>query len=366
MIDGGLWRGKRVFLTGHTGFKGSWLASWLLRLGATVHGYALAPPTTPNLHDALGLADQVDGDIADVRDAERLRVALERAAPDVVFHLAAQPLVRRSYADPLETFGTNVMGTAHLLEAVRSVSSVRAVVVVTSDKVYENHEWPWPYRESDELGGHDPYSSSKAATEIVTASFRRSFFPPAELARHGVAVATVRAGNVIGGGDWAADRLVPDLIRGFEREEPVTIRNPAAVRPWQHVLEPLGGYLVVAQRLWAGDPAACRAWNFGPREDDARPVAWLADRLAERWGRGATWVRGSGHQPHEAGVLKLDWSLAHVELGWSPRWDLSTTLDRTAAWYRDFTADPSTAPASTRADLEAYGTAGETPPSIAS
>ncbi len=292
-----------------------------------------------------------------MRDAERLRASLRRAEPEVVLHLAAQPLVRRSYADPIETFGTNVMGTANLLDAVRSTPSVRAVVVVTSDKVYENHEWPWPYRESDELGGHDPYSSSKAATEIVTASYRRSFFPVDRLSDHGVGVATARAGNVIGGGDWAADRLVPDLIRGFERDEPVTIRNPAAVRPWQHVLEPLAGYLVLAQRLLAADPTACTAWNFGPREDDARPVAWLADRLAERWGSGASWIRGSGEQPHEAGVLKLDWSKAHVELGWSPRWDLSTTLDRTAAWYRAFAEDPGSAGASTRSDLDAFATA---------
>ncbi|MDF1522545.1 MAG: CDP-glucose 4,6-dehydratase [Trueperaceae bacterium] len=350
MIDAPFWSGRRVFVTGHTGFKGSWLASWLLELGADVHGYALRPPTEPNLHDALGLGGAFEAAIADVRDAERLRSELARARPEVVLHLAAQPLVRRSYADPLETFGSNVMGTANLLDAVRSVPDVRAVVVVTSDKVYENREWPWPYRESDALGGHDPYSSSKAATELVAASFRRSYFPPAELARHGVAVATARAGNVIGGGDWASDRLVPDLVRGFARGEPVVIRNPAAVRPWQHVLEPLAGYLVLAQRLYAGDAAACDGWNFGPREDDARPVGWLADRLAERWGPGASWVLDAGAHPHEAHLLRLDWSKARTQLGWRPRWDLATTLDRTAAWYRGYADDPAAAVALTRAD----------------
>jgi CDP-glucose 4,6-dehydratase len=353
-VDPTFWAGRRVFVTGHTGFKGGWLAAWLLRLGAEVYGYALRPPTAPNLHDALGLADAVDGEIADVRDLERLRSALRRARPEVVLHLAAQPLVRRSYADPVETYGTNVMGTVHLLEAVRAAEGVRAVVVVTTDKCYENREWAWPYRETDALGGHDPYSNSKAASELVAAAYRSSYFPPADLARHGVGVATARAGNVIGGGDWAEDRLVPDLIRGFGRGERVVIRHPGAVRPWQHVLEPLAGYLTLAQRLHGGDAGACEAWNFGPAEDDAQPVAFLADRLAERWGDGAGWVHQPGEHPHEANVLRLDWSKARLRLGWRPRWDLEATLERTAAWYRGFADEPDAAAELTRADLEAY------------
>jgi CDP-glucose 4,6-dehydratase len=353
-LDATFWAGRRVFLTGHTGFKGAWLAAWLLRLGAEVHGYALRPPTTPNLHDALGLDAAVDGEIGDVRDLERLQAAVRRARPEVVLHLAAQPLVRRSYADPVETYGTNVMGTVHLLEAVRGAEGVRAVVVVTTDKCYENREWAWPYRETDTLGGHDPYSNSKAASELVAAAFRASYFPPAELDRHGVGVATARAGNVIGGGDWAEDRLVPDLIRGFQSGDGVVIRHPSAVRPWQHVLEPLSGYLALAQRLHAGDAGACEAWNFGPSEDDARPVAFLADRLAERWGGAARWAHEPGDHPHEASVLRLDGSKARSRLGWRPRWDLATTLDRTAAWYRGFADDPSAAAELTRADLEAY------------
>ncbi len=352
--DPAFWLRRRVFVTGHTGFKGSWLAFWLLRLGADMRGYALHPPTTPNLHDALALADAFPGDIADVRDLERLRSALRRARPEVVLHLAAQPLVRRSYADPVETYATNVMGTVHLLEAVRSVDSVRAVLVVTSDKCYHNREWPWPYRERDVLGGHDPYSNSKAASELVAAAFRSSYFPPGELARHGVALATARAGNVIGGGDWADDRLVPDLIRGFQAGRPVVIRHPAAVRPWQHVLEPLAGYLALARRLHDGEADACGAWNFGPVEDDARPVAFLADRLAERWGDGATWVHEPGAHPHEANVLRLDWSKARTCLGWRPRWDLATTLDHTATWYRGFADHPAVAIALTEADLTSY------------
>lgn len=354
MIDPGFWHGRRVLVTGHTGFKGSWLSAWLVRLGAEVHGYALRPPTVPNLFDAAGIGAAMDGAFADVRDLDRVRRVVEEVRPEVVLHLAAQAIVRRSYDDPVGTYATNVMGTVHVLEAVRSVSGVRAVVVVTSDKVYENRRWPWPYRETDALGGHDPYSSSKAAVEIATASYRSSYLPVEELARHGVGIATARAGNVIGGGDWAADRLVPDLIRGFATDVPVVIRHPAAVRPWQHVLEPLSGYLLLAERLYAGDPEACSGWNFGPVEADARPVAWIADRLAERWGGTATWRHEVGDHPHEASVLRLDFARARAHLGWAPRWSLATALDRTVDWYRAFAADPSRAAASIEADLDAY------------
>lgn len=349
------WSGRRVFVTGHTGFKGSWLTAWLLRMGAEVTGYALPPPTGPSLYRALRLADEHRGVTGDVRDAASLDASLRDARPEVVFHLAAQALVRRSYAEPTETFGTNVMGTVHLLDAVRAVGSVGAVVAVTTDKVYENREWVWPYREHDALGGHDPYSSSKAMAELATASYRRSFFPPSDLARHGTAIATARAGNVIGGGDWAEDRLVPDLVRGFERDRPVVIRHPDAVRPWQHVLEPLSGYLVLAERLQAGDADACDAWNFGPDDGDALPVGDLADRLASRWGEGARWLHEPGVGPHEAHVLRLDIAKARHVLRWLPRWTIATAVDRTADWYCGFTREPSAARALTDADLDAYG-----------
>lgn len=349
------WSGRRVFLTGHTGFKGSWLTAWLLRMGAEVTGYALPPPTRPSLYQALRLAEAHHGVTGDVRDAAALAAAVREARPEVVFHLAAQPLVRRSYAEPVETFGTNVMGTVHLLEAVRAVGAVRAVVAVTTDKVYENREWVWPYREDDALGGHDPYASSKAMAELATAAYRRSYFSPAELARHGTAVASARAGNVIGGGDWAEDRLVPDLVRGFASRRPVVIRHPGAIRPWQHVLEPLSGYLLLAERLHAGDAAACDAWNFGPSDEDARPVGELADRLAARWGDGARWQHEPGAHPHEAHVLRLDIAKARHALGWSPRWTIATAVDRTADWYRGFAHDPGSARALTDADFDAFG-----------
>ncbi len=321
------WAGRRVFLTGHTGFKGGWLALWLQRLGASVSGLSLAAEPG-SLGQALGIARLMPSVTADIRDAAGLRRAMAAAAPEVVFHLAAQALVRLSYADPLGTLATNVMGTAHLLDAVRTTPSVRAVVIVTTDKCYENREWPWPYRETDALGGHDPYSASKAAAELVTAAWRRSF-----LAERGVAVASVRAGNVVGGGDWADDRLVPDCIRAFAAGQPVRIRNPAATRPWQHVLDPLCGYLLLAERL-LGEQDAAQAWNFGPGPDDVRPVADVVGHLAEAWGDGAAWAAAPGEHPHEAGLLAVDAALARARLGWRPRLPLAMALRQTAGWYK--------------------------------
>ena len=330
----GSWTGCRVFLTGHTGFKGSWLSLWLSRLGAQVRGYALDPCTKPDMFSmarASALVEDVRGDILDF---PKLQASLAQFAPQVVFHLAAQPLVRRSYLDPVGTYAANVMGTAHLLEAVRSTPGVKAVVCVTTDKCYENREWVWPYRENDALGGYDPYSSSKACAELVAASFRNSYFSPALLHQHQVGVATARAGNVIGGGDWSEDRLIPDLVRGFESGEPVRIRRPSAIRPWQHVLEPLRGYLQLAERLISGDSAFASAFNFGPGEEDAWPVDRIAMKLADLWGEGATWVRDADPGAHEAGYLRLDSSKASAMLKWGPRLNLEAALEWTAAWYR--------------------------------
>ncbi len=328
------WRGRRVFLTGHTGFKGGWLALWLARLGAQVRGYALDPATEPNLFTVADVASAVEDVRGDLLDRPRLETSIRDFAPEVVFHLAAQPLVRRSYADPLGTYATNVLGTAHVLEAVRTAPSVRAVVCVTTDKCYENQESGRPYRETDPLGGHDPYSSSKACAEIVSAAYRDSFFSGNRPGEHRVALATARAGNVIGGGDWSEDRLVPDLIRGFEAGTPVRIRRPDAIRPWQHVLEPARGYITLAERLLADDPRAAEAFNFGPNPDDAWPVSGIADYLTAAWGPGAAWTRDADPGVHEAGLLRLDSSKAHATLGWKPRLTIETALQWTMAWYQ--------------------------------
>ena len=332
--DPAFWAGRRVFLTGHTGFKGSWLALWLQSLGAEVHGYALAAPTAPALHAEARVADGMTAVEGDVRDPDAVRRAMVAARPEIVLHLAAQPLVRLSYAEPVATYATNVMGTVHVLEAARGLDGVRAIVNVTTDKCYENREWVWGYREDEPMGGFDPYSNSKGCSELVTSAYRRSF-----LARPGgPALASARAGNVIGGGDWAADRLVPDILRAFERGEPVVVRNPHATRPWQHVLEPLGGYLLLAERLCRDGQAVAEAFNFGPREDDARPVRWIVERMAERWGEDAGWRLDGGDHPHEAGYLKLDISKARHRLGWQPRWGLATALDHIVAWHRAWLA----------------------------
>lgn len=328
VVTGALWRGRRIFVTGHTGFKGSWLVTALRFLEAEISGYALEPPTTPNLFDTLGLAADMHHVIGDVRDADRLTAAMREALPDTVIHLAAQSLVRRSYRDPLETFQTNVIGTVNVLEAVRQTESVRHVVVVTTDKCYENREWPWPYREDEALGGHDPYSSSKACAEHVTAAYRNSF-----LRERGVHVASARAGNVIGGGDWAEDRLVPDFFRAADAGRPVQCRNPGALRPWQHVLEPVSGYLTLCETLFDQGGDAAEAWNFGPSEDDAQPVSWIMDRLTGLYG-GPGWVRDGENHPHEAGLLKLDSSKARQRLGWRARWRLDQALAETVAWHQ--------------------------------
>ena len=328
------WQGKRVFLTGHTGFKGGWLALWLSKLGADVRGYALAPSTEPNLFTVARVGAVVDDIRGDIRNAVALESALRDFAPEVVFHLAAQPLVRLSYEDPIGTYETNVIGTARLLDAIRRTPSVRAVVSVTTDKCYETKEWIWGYRETDPLGGYDPYSSSKACAEIVSAAFRQSFFPTTKLSEHKVALATARAGNVIGGGDWSADRLIPDLVRGFLVGEPVRIRRPEAIRPWQHVLEPLHGYIRLAEQLLTHDPKFATAYNFGPADDDARPVAWIAEKMTGFWGNGAKWVLDPDHGVHEAGYLKLDASRARADLAWTPHLHLDTALDWLVQWYR--------------------------------
>jgi len=327
-MDAGFWKGRRVLVTGHTGFKGSWLSLWLHHLGADVVGYALEPDSDPNLFERAQVAELMTSVIADVGDRETLAATIDEHQPEVVLHLAAQALVRPSYHDPVGTFATNVMGTANLLDALRRVDALRSVVVVTSDKCYENREWDWGYRENEAMGGHDPYSASKGCAELVTSSMRRCFFADGP-----AGVGSGRAGNVIGGGDWSLDRLLPDIVSAFASAEPVVIRRPHAVRPWQHVLEPLGGYLLLAQRLAEEGQAFATGWNFGPADTDARPVEWITRRMAERWGSGAEYeIVETG--PHEAGLLRLDCSMARQRLGWRPRLELSTTLDWLVDWYR--------------------------------
>jgi CDP-glucose 4,6-dehydratase len=329
------WAGRRVFVTGHTGFKGGWLALWLASRGAVVRGYALDPGTTPSFFEEARVGEIIEDIRGDIRDAKSLDDAMQAFAPEVVFHLAAQPLVRLSYVDPITTYETNVIGTARVLDAVRRTPSVRAVVSVTTDKCYENKEWLWGYRETDPLGGYDPYSSSKACAELVSAAFRQSYFPVEKLSEHHVAVATARAGNVIGGGDWAQDRLLPDLVRGFLTGAPVAIRRPGAIRPWQHVLEPLHGYVTLAEKLLSGDAARyATAFNFGPADEDAKPVGWIADRMVQTWGAGATWFQDGDPGAHEAGFLKLDASRARAELGWKPHMHLGVALDWLVEWYK--------------------------------
>ncbi|OTP67752.1 CDP-glucose 4,6-dehydratase [Caballeronia sordidicola] len=339
MVDQTFWRGKKVFLTGHTGFKGSWLTLWLQALGAHVTGFALAPDTTPNLFALGRVSDGIQSIIGDIRDRALLANAMKEARPDIVIHMAAQPLVRESYVSPVETYETNVMGTVHVLDAVRQVPGVRSVVIVTTDKCYENREWEWGYRENEAMGGYDPYSSSKGCAELVTSAYRNSFFNPSTYAKHGVALGSGRAGNVIGGGDWAADRLIPDIMRAISQGETVNIRNPHAIRPWQHVLEPLSGYLMLAEKLYTDGPRFADAWNFGPNDSDAQPVQAIVERLTSQWGDGAQWRLDGGNHPHEATFLKLDCSKAHARLGWRPRWDLNHTLETIVAWYKSAARD---------------------------
>lgn len=329
-LDRAFWCGRRVFLTGHTGFKGAWLSECLLALGAQVTGYALDPPTTPALFNVLRLDERLAHRRGNVGDLQRLTNTLEAAGAEVVFHLAAQPLVRYGYVDPTETYATNVMGTVHLLEASRRVPGVQAVVVITTDKCYENREWLWGYRENEALGGYDPYSSSKACAEMVTSAYRRSFFSVANQTR----VASARAGNVIGGGDWATDRLIPDVMRAFAAGQSVAARYPDAIRPWQHVLEPLRGYLMLAQKLAGPDgPDYAEAWNFGPQECDTVAVRTVLDRLCALWPDAPGWRPDPQEQPHEAGYLKLDCIKAHTRLDWRPALTLDQALRLTVDWY---------------------------------
>ena len=327
MVNSEFWEGKKVFLTGHTGFKGSWLSIWLNSMGAVVKGYAMQPATSPNLFTIAGMERLVESEINDIRDYSLLCASILDFSPEIVFHMAAQPLVRASYEDPLKTYEVNVMGTVNLLEAVRQCPSVRAVVNITTDKCYENNEWVWGYKETDPMGGRDPYSSSKGCSELVTASYRESF-----LKGSNIGIATVRAGNVIGGGDWAEDRLIPDIIRAFEDGKPVVVRNLNATRPWQHVLEPLSGYLMLAEKLFKKPSEFSEGWNFGPYDDDVRPVGWILGYMTELW-PGGSWRLDQDDNPHEAMLLKLDISKAIASLGWKPTWSLNVTLGKIVRWH---------------------------------
>ena len=328
MIDQNFWKGKRVFLTGHTGFKGSWLALWLHSLGVIVKGYALSPPTDPSLFNEAKIDSIIDSQIGDIRDLELFKRSLTDFNPDILIHMAAQPLVRSSYANPVETYETNVMGTVNVLESARACKNLKAIINITTDKCYENDGRSQGYKESDPMGGYDPYSNSKGCAELVTSAYRRSF-----LQEQGIKLASVRAGNVIGGGDWADDRLIPDILRSFEKNKPIVIRNPKATRPWQHVLEPLSGYLILAQKLYEDQKEYAEGWNFGPNEKDVKPVDSILNKMITKWPN-SSWELDKNSNPHEADFLKLDISKAESRLGWKPIWELSHTLEKIIAWHR--------------------------------
>ena len=328
------WVGKRVLITGHTGFKGSWLSLWLQSMGAQVIGFALAPLTQPSLFELAAVAQGMESVIGDIRDLDKLQAVFAEQRPEIVFHMAAQALVRYSYKNPVETYSTNVMGTVHLLEAVRNTPGAKAVVNITTDKCYENREWVWGYRENEPMGGHDPYSSSKGCAELVSAAYRSSFFNATKHAQHGVALATARAGNVIGGGDWAHDRLIPDILAAFEQGKRVEIRNPHAIRPWQHVLEPLRGYLTLAEQLFEKGANFAEGWNFGPNDEDVKSVGWIVEQMAEMWGNDAQWKIDTGEHPHEASYLKLDISKARSRLNWQPALRLNDALKLIIEWSK--------------------------------
>jgi CDP-glucose 4,6-dehydratase len=333
-VNHSFWRGRRVFLTGHTGFKGSWLSLWLNKLGAETTGYAISPPTQPSLFEQARVAEKILSVYGDIRDFESLKEAIAACHPEVILHLAAQSVVRASYEDPVGTYSSNVMGTAHVLEAVRQLKHPCAIVAVTSDKCYENRDWIWGYRENEPMGGHDPYSNSKGCAELVVGAYRDSFFPPDSFKTHGVALASVRAGNVIGGGDWTADQLIPDLMRAFLAGKPCLIRNPSAYRPWEFLLEPLRGYLILAERLTEDGARFASGWNFGPVDADVKPVSWIADELMHLWNDGASWTLDSGAHPHEDHALRLDTTKAAAGLGWRPVLPLNQALGWIVEWYR--------------------------------
>jgi len=332
------WLGKRVFITGHTGFKGSWLCLWLDKLGAKVTGYSLSPPTNPNLFELANVNSRVTTIIGDVRDHDNLVKAIGENKPEIIIHMAAQPLVRDSYKNPVETYAINVMGTVNLMDALRLNPGIKAVVNVTTDKCYENREWVWGYRENEPMGGFDPYSNSKGCSELATSAFRNSFFNPTDYNKHGVAIASARAGNVIGGGDWAADRLIPDCMNSLLAEKQIILRNPQSTRPWQFVLEPLCGYLMLAERLFTNGPEYCGGWNFGPDDCDVRPVEAIVKYLCSAWGGTASYTIDKSVQPHEAKYLKLDCSKAKTKLGWQPQWRLEKALELIIEWYKNYEA----------------------------
>lgn len=333
-VNPSFWKDKKVFLTGHTGFKGSWLSLWLQSMGAVVKGYSLAPPTNPSLFVVASVATSMESQIGDIRDLESLKKSMLGFNPDILIHMAAQPLVRLSYIEPVDTYTTNVIGTVNVLEAARNCPNLKAIVSVTTDKCYENKEWAWGYRENEPMGGHDPYSSSKGCAELVSSAYRNSFFNTKDSA----ALATARAGNVIGGGDWADDRLIPDILKAFENSKSVVVRNPLSTRPWQHVLEPLSGYLVLAEHLYQYGQEYAEAWNFGPKEEDCKPVNWILDQMVATWGEGAAWELDQNNNPHEAGFLKLDCSKAALKLHWHPKWNLEHTLNLIVHWHQDWRA----------------------------
>jgi CDP-glucose 4,6-dehydratase len=331
-----IYKKRRILITGHTGFKGSWLCLLLSQLEADVYGYALEPPTNPSLFKEAKIDELITSHIGDIRDLENLQKVMEQIQPEIVIHMAAQPLVRESYKIPVETYSVNVMGTVNLLEACRNTPSVKAIVNVTTDKCYENREWHWGYRENEPMGGYDPYSNSKGCSELVTSAYRNSYFNPKDYAKHGVSLASARAGNVIGGGDWADDRLIPDFIRAISKGEKVKIRSPYAIRPWQHVLEPLTGYLTLAAKLFTEGTAYATGWNFGPDDSDARNVEWITRTICEYWDEKASFEIDTNPQPHEANYLKLDCSKAKAELAWVPKWNIETTLKSIVDWNKDY------------------------------
>lgn len=334
VVDTNFWQDRKVLITGHTGFKGSWLALWLKKMGSKIVGVSLDPPTTPNLYEQANIASGIVSLRADIRDLEELKVLFQEHQPEVVFHLAAQPLVRHSYNNPVETYQTNVMGTLNVLESIRAINSVRSAVMVTTDKCYENKEWVWGYRENEAMGGHDPYSSSKGCAELLISSYRHSYFTKEVQNKKNTAIASVRAGNVIGGGDWAEDRLIPDIIRAFQQGKSVQIRNPNSIRPWQYVLDPIAGYIGLAEKLYIEGNQYAEAWNFGPLDDDVQTVKWIVDKMSSNWHGNAKWVVDNDVHPHEANYLKLDCSKSRANLSWVPKWNLETALVKIIEWHK--------------------------------